>query len=95
MAGWHLSNARIIEARKAEMPNETRVAVEEALELLLENPFDPPGLFVHPMRGRHDEDVYIAHLPDDWYLTYVPRVMGTPPLVGHMVECRAFVHMVV
>jgi hypothetical protein len=64
------------------------------LELLLEDPFDPPNLFAHRMRGQHEE-LYVAHLPDHWFLTYIPRVMGTPPLVGNMVECRSFLRRVI
>ncbi len=60
-----------------------------ALELLLLDPYDPPGLTAHALRGRTAEELYVAYLPDNWYLTYTVHPEGLPPLGGKFVRIRA------
>ncbi|MDP8975694.1 MAG: hypothetical protein M3N28_04875 [Actinomycetota bacterium] len=82
-------NPGYVNERIAGLSVEDKEAIADALELILEEPYDPPGLTVHRQRGRGDEEVYIAHLPDNWYLSYTVHPWGLPPLGGKFVRARA------
>lgn len=49
--GWHILNPAAIAAALGDASEQAKAAVADAFEILLENPYDPPGLTVHPMRG--------------------------------------------
>lgn len=91
MPGWRFLNAGRVAERLRDEPHDVRSAVADALELLLENPYDPPGLEAHRMRVRNREDMMVAYLPLDWYVTYTTHPNGLPPLGGKLVVIRALV----
>ena len=78
--GWRFLNPGYVNERLSGLTQDDRLTLVDAFELLLEDPYDPPGLTVHPLRGRGALGVYIAHLPDDWYLTFTIHPDGLPPL---------------
>ena len=89
MARWKILGAHLIRNRLEGEPDEVKSAVLEGIELLLENPYEPPGpVEVHVMRGRNPEGLYVAYLPDNWYLSYVPRP-DFPPIGREFIEVRA------
>lgn len=93
--GWRVLNpSRIVDRLKNE-PDDVKAAVADAIEVLLENPYDPSRLEVHAVRGSSNYEMRIAFLPDDWYLTYVPYPYGLPPLAGKLIVVRALVKRIV
>lgn len=88
---WRWTNEyRIVELLRQE-DDEARGAVLDALDRILEDPFDPYGVDVHKMRGKGArEDRRIAWLPRGFVLTYQPYLNGPPPLAGNHVSVVAF-----
>ncbi len=69
--------------------DQERADVKASLDLLLFDPYDPPGLFVFRFRGRYGEDLYVAELPYGWHATYRPCPNGIPPVGGRLVWIKS------
>jgi hypothetical protein len=71
--------------------------VRRALGQILENPLHPPGIVVHPLRGRPARefpDRWIAKLLGGWVATYSVHPDGLPPLGGRLIALHALVRLV-
>lgn len=87
---WRWTNDfRIVEALESE-PQEVRDIVLDALDRILENPFEPENVEVTMLRGPEARaERRIAWLPRGFILTYQPYFNGPPPLAGQHVSVVA------
>lgn len=93
MGRWRLINARVLTERLANESEATRSNIAVLVECILAEPYDPPGIEAHPLRGREDEGFLVAYLGEGWHLTYRPRQLRQPPLMGNHVEVHALVRL--
>lgn len=91
--GWQIINPSAITDRMKSETDEDKSAVADAVEILLSDPFDPPGLIAHRMRGNNPDEKWVAYFPDDWYLTYTIHPDGLPPIGGKFVWVRSLVRL--
>lgn len=100
---WTFLSSNKVQTRLAEEHGEDKTAIEQvvvSLSRILVNPYNPPGLTSYPFRTKKDErrypgQRYIAELPHDWYITYVPiKLLEMPPvLLRNNVVVEAFNRM--
>lgn len=94
--GWSwLNHHHLTDALKRITQDDTRELVIDALEAVLESPFDPPSVDVHQMHGRPplSQERWIAWLPAGWYLVYRPYKQGPFPYPGPHVVVLAMRHL--
>lgn len=89
MAWRWLNQYRIVDALTAE-DELAQEAVLDALDRILDNPYEPYGVDVHVMKGAGARaGRMIAWLPRGFVLTYQTYDDGPPPLAGPHVSVVA------
>ena len=86
--GWGFLNKDRIDAELAVEPEPVRQIVSDAAALLLCDPYDPPGVDAHELKGD-GRGLWVAYLPNDWYITYQAFPQGLPPLAAPLIVIYA------